>query len=206
MSENKRDSFFTEMECKIIMKGILEGVLDIHTNEILHRDLKPQNLLIDDKGEKIKLADFGLARSYGVPIRVLTHEVLTLWYRAPEILLGQKEYSTPVDIWSLGITILELVLACPVWMSFKAKVVIKGKSLIETGLFGFKGRDGNKINNKQLELHRNLHKLLNKSLVYNFTLEDQKLFEDLLSKMLDDDYHTRINTREALIHPFLVDI
>jgi serine/threonine protein kinase len=63
--------------------------------------LKPQNLLIDKSGS-IKLADFGLARAFGVPIRTLTHEVLTLWYRAPEILLGQKEYSTPVDIWSIG--------------------------------------------------------------------------------------------------------
>ena len=72
-----------------------------HSKRILHRDLKPQNLLIDKNGI-IKLADFGLARAFGVPIKTLTHEVLTLWYRAPEILLGQKEYSTPVDIWSLG--------------------------------------------------------------------------------------------------------
>jgi hypothetical protein len=69
--------------------------------------LKPQNLLIDKSGS-IKLADFGLARAFGVPIRTLTHEVLTLWYRAPEILLGQKEYSTPVDIWSIGCIFFEL--------------------------------------------------------------------------------------------------
>ena len=62
-----------------------------HSKRILHRDLKPQNLLIDKNGI-IKLADFGLARAFGVPIKTLTHEVLTLWYRAPEILLGQKEY------------------------------------------------------------------------------------------------------------------
>ena len=73
----------------------------------MHRDLKPQNLLIDKNGN-IKLADFGLARAFGVPIRTLTHEVLTLWYRAPEILLGQKEYSTPVDIWSIGCIFFEL--------------------------------------------------------------------------------------------------
>ena len=66
-----------------------------HSKRILHRDLKPQNLLIDKEGH-IKLADFGLARAFGIPIKTLTHEVLTLWYRAPEILLGQKEYSTPV--------------------------------------------------------------------------------------------------------------
>ena len=78
-----------------------------HSKRILHRDLKPQNLLIDRNG-KIKLADFGLARAFGIPIKTLTHEILTLWYRAPEILLGQKEYSTPVDIWSIGILCYEL--------------------------------------------------------------------------------------------------
>ena len=73
----------------------------------MHRDLKPQNLLIDKNG-RIKLADFGLARAFGIPIKTLTHEILTLWYRAPEILLGQKEYSTPVDIWSIGCIFYEM--------------------------------------------------------------------------------------------------
>ena len=73
----------------------------------MHRDLKPQNLLIDSKGN-IKLADFGLARAFGLPIKTYTHEVVTLWYRAPEILLGQRQYSTPVDIWSVGAIMAEM--------------------------------------------------------------------------------------------------
>jgi len=73
----------------------------------MHRDLKPQNLLIDNKGV-IKLADFGLARAFGLPVKTYTHEVVTLWYRAPEILLGQKQYSTPVDIWSVGCIFAEM--------------------------------------------------------------------------------------------------
>ena len=85
-----------------------------HSKRILHRDLKPQNLLIDKNGI-IKLADFGLARAFGVPIKTLTHEVLTLWYRAPEILLGQKEYSTPVDIWSLGLIFFEMAHRKPLF-------------------------------------------------------------------------------------------
>jgi len=73
----------------------------------MHRDLKPQNLLIDTEGN-VKLADFGLARAFGLPVKTYTHEVVTLWYRAPEILLGAKEYSTPIDIWSIGCIFAEM--------------------------------------------------------------------------------------------------
>jgi len=79
-----------------------------HVRRVLHRDLKPQNLLIDRHGY-IKLADFGLARAFGMPVRTYTHEVVTLWYRAPEILLGSKFYSTSVDVWSLGCVFAEMV-------------------------------------------------------------------------------------------------
>lgn len=89
------------------MYQILSAIKYCHSKRILHRDLKPQNLLVDKSGA-IKLADFGLARAFGVPIKTLTHEVLTLWYRAPEILMGQKEYSTPVDIWSIGCIFYEM--------------------------------------------------------------------------------------------------
>jgi serine/threonine protein kinase len=80
---------------------ILKGIAFCHSHRVLHRDLKPQNLLIDKEGN-IKLADFGLARAFNLPIRTYTHEVVTLWYRSPEILLGGKHYSTGVDIWSIG--------------------------------------------------------------------------------------------------------
>lgn len=73
----------------------------------MHRDLKPQNLLIDGDGN-VKLADFGLARAFGLPVKTYTHEVVTLWYRAPEILLGAKEYSTPIDMWSIGCIFAEM--------------------------------------------------------------------------------------------------
>lgn len=86
---------------------ILQGILFCHRRRVVHRDLKPQNLLIDKEGS-IKIADFGLARAFGVPVRVYTHEVVTLWYRAPEILLGATKYSCPIDIWSVGCIFAEM--------------------------------------------------------------------------------------------------
>jgi cyclin-dependent kinase 1 len=99
---------------KSFLFQILEGVAYCHSKKIIHRDLKPQNLLLDQYG-KIKIADFGLARAFSIPIRPYTKEVLTLWYRAPEILLGSVEYSTPVDIWSVGCIFAELCLKRPLF-------------------------------------------------------------------------------------------
>ena len=81
-------------------KQMLDGILYCHSNRVIHRDLKPQNILIDSEGN-VKIADFGLARSFTVPLPSLTHEVVTLWYRPPEILLGQKIYTPSIDIWSI---------------------------------------------------------------------------------------------------------
>ena len=87
----------------------------LNKNEKLPRDLvkkyfiKPQNLLITDNDE-IKICDFGLARGTGVPIQTYTNEVVTLWYRPPDILLGSKMYDNSVDLWSAGCIFGEMLL------------------------------------------------------------------------------------------------
>ena len=96
------------------MYQMLNGLDFCHSHSIIHRDLKPQNLLIDRSGT-LKLADFGLARASCIPMRSYTHEVVTLWYRAPEILLGQREYGLPVDVWSCGAIFAEMSNRKPLW-------------------------------------------------------------------------------------------
>eukprot|EP01113_Clastostelium_recurvatum_P018313 TRINITY_DN215_c0_g1_i1.p1 TRINITY_DN215_c0_g1~~TRINITY_DN215_c0_g1_i1.p1 ORF type:complete len:297 (+),score=80.47 TRINITY_DN215_c0_g1_i1:101-991(+) len=93
---------------------LLRGVAFCHDHRVLHRDLKPQNLLINRRGE-LKLADFGLARAFGIPVRSYSHEVVTLWYRAPDVLMGSRKYSTPIDIWSAGCIFAEMVTGRPLF-------------------------------------------------------------------------------------------
>ncbi|EDV32331.1 uncharacterized protein Dana_GF14103 [Drosophila ananassae] len=93
---------------------ITSAILFCHRRRVLHRDLKPQNLLIDKNGI-IKVADFGLGRSFGIPVRIYTHEIVTLWYRAPEVLLGSPRYSCPVDIWSIGCIFAEMATRKPLF-------------------------------------------------------------------------------------------
>ncbi|XP_022024335.1 cyclin-dependent kinase B1-1-like [Helianthus annuus] len=81
---------------------LLKGVAHCHGHGVLHRDLKPQNLLVDKEKGILKIADLGLGRAFTVPLKSYTHEIVTLWYRAPEVLLGPAHYSTGVDMRSVG--------------------------------------------------------------------------------------------------------
>lgn len=99
---------------KSFVYQILRGIAYCHEKRILHRDLKPQNLLINSKGQ-LKLADFGLARAFGIPVNTFSNEVVTLWYRAPDVLLGSRSYSTSIDIWSIGCIMAEMFTGRPLF-------------------------------------------------------------------------------------------
>ena len=103
------------MQIKSFLYQMTLGIEFCHCHRIMHRDLKPQNLLIDKKGQTLKLADFGLARAFGLPMKTYTHEVVTLWYRAPEILMGSKQYNTSVDVWSIGCIFAEMAQKKPLF-------------------------------------------------------------------------------------------
>ncbi|XP_055959123.1 cyclin-dependent kinase 14 isoform X2 [Patella vulgata] len=93
---------------KLFLYQLLRGLAYCHYRRILHRDLKPQNLLISERGE-LKLADFGLARAKSIPSRTYSHEVVTLWYRPPDVLLGSTDYSTSLDMWGVGCIFTEMI-------------------------------------------------------------------------------------------------
>lgn len=97
---------------KSYMLMTTEGLEYLHEHWILHRDMKPENILITANGVA-KLADFGMACTYGSPSRAFTSRVCTIFYRAPELLFGAKYYTGAIDMWALGCIHAELILLTP---------------------------------------------------------------------------------------------
>ncbi|PAA64695.1 hypothetical protein BOX15_Mlig031534g1 [Macrostomum lignano] len=106
---------FTLAEKKDMLHQLLEGVWYLHRVNILHRDMKAANILISKKGV-LKLADFGLARNITTSdkTRQYTGRVVTLWYRPPELLLGDRQYGPPLDMWGVGCIVAEMWTRSPI--------------------------------------------------------------------------------------------
>ncbi|XP_050081640.1 cyclin-dependent kinase 7 [Anopheles aquasalis] len=102
----------TPANIKSYMIQTLRGLEYLHMHWILHRDLKPNNLLISGSGV-LKVGDFGLAKFFGSPNRINTNQVVTRWYRCPELLFGARQYGTGVDMWAVGCILAELLLRVP---------------------------------------------------------------------------------------------
>ena len=105
---------FKQSEIKSLVKQLLLGLDYLHSRFIMHRDLKTSNLLYNNKGI-LKICDFGLARKFYTSLKVYTLPVVTLWYRAPELLLGWDKYSAAIDMWSVGCIFAELILKEPLF-------------------------------------------------------------------------------------------
>jgi serine/threonine protein kinase len=179
---------------------MIAGICYCHCHRIIHRDLKPQNLLINQVGY-IKLADFGLARAFTVPLRNYTHEVVTLWYRAPEILLGSKFYSIAIDIWSLGCIIAEMMTK---------KALFPGDSEIDE-LFAIFRVFGTPTEETfpgitQLPAYSDTFPKWNGKPLGDVIRGVEPAGIDLLQQMLRYDPATRISAKAALDHPYFTDL
>ena len=104
---DQRNGIIQLPHIKSMLRDLFSGLAYCHSQKVLHRDLKPQNLLLT-AGGTLKLADFGLARAFGIPVHTYSNEVVTLWYRPPDVLLGSTQYTTSIDIWSAGCIMAEL--------------------------------------------------------------------------------------------------
>lgn len=185
-------------EVKTLLMQLLCAVAHLHDNWILHRDLKTSNLLLSHKGI-LKVGDFGLAREYGSPLKSYTPVVVTLWYRAPELLLGTKQYSTPIDLWSVGCIFGELLTM---------NALFPGKSEADqiNRIFKDLGTPSDRIwpGYSELPLVKSLHitqyPYNNLKSRFSYTFTD--LGFDLLNRFLTYNPSRRITAEKAKNHGF----
>jgi cell division cycle 2-like protein len=199
LQENMTEPFMIS-EIKTLMLQITSAIDYLHTNWVLHRDLKTSNILMNNRGE-IKIADFGMARRFGDPPPPnMTQLVVTLWYRAPELLLGADQYNETVDIWSLGCILGELC---------KNEPILQGQNEVDelAKIFALCGVPDEKSwpkfrhlpNARSLKLPRNTEKTSRiRSLFPDLSTLGAKLLEDLLTL----NPNRRPDAAEILGHPW----
>lgn len=175
---------------------LLRGIAHCHERRILHRDLKPQNLLINREGA-LKLADFGLARAFGIPVRAFTHEVVTLWYRPPDVLMGSRTYSTSLDVWSVGCIFAEMATGRPLFPgSSDQDQLMKIFQVLGTP----DPESWSEVT--KLPLWKPDYPKLQPQPWRNVVPKLDALGVDLLLRMLVFDPNKRISAREAMKHPY----
>ncbi|XP_055516832.1 cyclin-dependent kinase 6 [Leucoraja erinacea] len=180
---------------KDMMFQLLRGLDFLHSHRVVHRDLKPQNILVTSSGQ-IKLADFGLARIYSFQM-ALTSVVVTLWYRAPEVLL-QSSYATPVDLWSVGCIFAEM---------FRRRVLFRGNSDVDQlgkifDVLGLPSEDDWPID---VALPKNAFSTRSPQPIQDLVPEINEPGKDLLLRLLTFNPEKRISAFNALSHQYFMD-
>lgn len=192
---------------KCIVRQLLNGLHRLHTNKIIHRDMKSSNILITKNGE-LKIADFGLARPYSIEAasRKYTNRVVTLWYRPPELLLGERNYACAIDLWGVGCIMSEL---------FTKEPLMKGSSeqhqlqLIADNIGPICPEVWPSV--VELPYYQKLSNFLNNGKQRKLLLMKMKRFThnihalDLLQKFFTLDPNQRIDADHALDHLFFWD-
>ncbi|KAF2313477.1 hypothetical protein GH714_011181 [Hevea brasiliensis] len=201
---------------KSLLWQLLNGLNYLHSNWIIHRDLKPSNILVMGEGDEhgvVKIADFGLARIYQAPLKPLSDNgvVVTIWYRAPELLLGAKHYTSAVDMWAVGCIFAELLTLKPLFQGAEAKSTPNPFQLDQLDkIFKVLGHPTLEkwptlasLPHWQSDLqHIQGHKYDNTGLHNVVHLSPKSAPYDLLSKMLEYDPRKRITAAQALEHEY----
>jgi len=203
-----RANILQDIHKKFIIYQILKALKFIHSADIIHRDLKPSNIFINSDCH-IKLGDFGLARTVEHNPRIggmVTEYVATRWYRAPEMILAAQKYGKPIDMWSVGCILYEMIVGAPLLPGKSTKDMIK----MIFGVTGFPDRkEYNEVKNEcllqidydsllqeKIKKKRNLFKM-----VSGYTSDKVEI--DLLSKLLEFNPKKRLTAEEALEHPYV---
>jgi cyclin-dependent kinase 12/13 len=200
----------TEDHVKSWIHQLLKGTHYMHMNKILHRDLKSSNILINNKGQ-LKIADWGLARSWNKEMHNLTNRVITLWYRPPELLLGAQSYTPAIDMWSCGCICAEM---------FRRRPLLQGRDeatqldLIFRTCGTPKVQEWSDINKmcplwknfeskEQAQHPRNIRNVMKTNVVNpNWVTENAK---DLIDGLLTLNPKNRKTASNALVHEYFFD-
>lgn len=204
---------------KSVMWQILNGVSYLHQNWVLHRDLKPANIMLTADGV-VKVGDLGLARLFSDPLQSLfsgDKVVVTIWYRAPELLLGGRHYTPAIDLWAVGCIFAELLALRPIFKGEEAKMDSKKTVPFQRNQFQ---KVTDILGSPSVERWPTLPKYPEypafqtlktcppnldnwyRSIDSNITHAAQKKGFQLLSSLLEYNPSKRITAAEALVHPY----
>ncbi|PAA70153.1 hypothetical protein BOX15_Mlig000972g1, partial [Macrostomum lignano] len=188
-----------EGNVRLYLYQLLRGLEYCHRRRYLHRDLKPQNILLNQRGE-LKLADFGLARANSVPSKTYSNEVCTLWYRPADVLLGNTEYSTHIDLWGVGAIFFEMITGRPMFpgSTVEEQLQLIFRTLGSPTEESWPGSESN----QQLQAYNFPHWLGMdlKSVAPRLSPTGQ----DLMRQLLQYQANRRISAEKAKLHPYFM--